>query len=90
MQGDFCRRWGIGLEDAVFLPLLLVLLLDGDQGVTFLGLLNRQWMPQSHDAIHEKRRSVQHTPLSSFVLEIWRPSMAFGAASVEAMIVGYP
>ena len=40
MEGDILERRSVRLEDSVLLPLLLVLLLGSDEGVTLVGLWN--------------------------------------------------
>jgi hypothetical protein len=65
----------------LLLPDLLVLLLNGDEGVSLLSLDTVRGMD-----ISCKLPEVPLTPLSSLVLEIWRDSMALGTASVEAMV----
>lgn len=38
MEGNILEGRGVGLEDVVLLPLLLVLLLGSNEGVTLVGL----------------------------------------------------
>jgi hypothetical protein len=41
MEWYFGSRWRIGLKDAIFLPFLLVLLLDRYESISFFGLGGR-------------------------------------------------
>jgi hypothetical protein len=40
VEGDLFERRCVLLEDAILLPLLLVLLLTSDEGITLVGLRN--------------------------------------------------
>jgi hypothetical protein len=81
MEGHLADAGRVGFEDMLLLPDLLVLLLNGDEGVSLLSLDTVRGMD-----ISCKLPEVPLTPLSSLVLEIWRDSMALGTASVEAMV----
>ncbi len=84
MEGYFCDRWRIGLEDAIFLPLLLVFLLDRYKAVSFFGLSSRFIRDMS------KMRSWRVlTPFNSFVFETVTVSNAFTAESTLAMILEF-
>ncbi len=80
MEGYLGGGWLIGLEDSIFLPLLLIFLLDRNEAISFLGLPAR-----SVRIAPSVNRGVL-TPFNSLVLEIVAVSKAFAAASTAAMI----
>jgi hypothetical protein len=79
------------LEDAVFLPFLLVLFLDCDKGISFFSL--KQSIPVSGNLKvrrgETERRKLVLTPFNSFVLETVTASNAFAVASTAAITVIY-
>lgn len=80
VEGHLAGAGRVGFEDMLFLPDLLVLLLNGNEGVSLLSLETVKTV------ISRKLQQIGLTPLSSLVLEMWRDSMALGTASVEAMV----
>jgi hypothetical protein len=81
MEGYFCCRWRIGLEDTIFLPFFLVLLLDSYEGISFFGLYRRF----IRDVYRKGGRVL--TPFNSFVWETATVSNAFTADSIFAMML---
>jgi len=82
MEGYFFRRRRVWLEYSIFLPFLLVFLLDCYEGVSFFGLQNNN----VSRAPKSRRGPVLLTPFNSLVLEIVAVSKAFVVASTAAMI----
>jgi hypothetical protein len=90
VKRDLGYRGSIGLEDPVFFPFLLVLLLNRDEGISLVGLEVKGSVMGSTCMLKMLRpKLLALTPFNSLVLEMVRPSRAFGT-EVSAMIEPVP
>lgn len=78
MEGYLGDTWRIWLENAIFLPFLLVFLLNRNERVSLFGLRLLEMKNTS-------KTSFALTPFNSFVLARWTSSRAFATASEAAI-----